>query len=373
MAIERKRKNSWWKILLKTLISLVCIVIIIVGGYVIYLSAQYYRIEDYTAVAVSNNQTAKLLLGETYSIGTYNIGFGAYGQDFSFFMDSGETLDGKKLQGTGSRAKNKDTVLFNTNGAIAQMQSLNLDFLFFQEVDNKAHRSYKVNQYSMIQSGFDGYSSSMTINFHSGYLFYPITNPHGSVNAGLATLSKYNITDATRRSFPIDTSFINKFFDLDRCFVVNRLPIEGSDKELVLINLHMSAYDEGGVIRQQQLEMLNGVLAEEYAKGNYVIAGGDFNHDIANSVGLFETNRVVPGWSKQLFNEDLADGFSFATSTNAPTCRSTDSAYVKGENFTVVLDGFIVSANVEVEIVENIDTDFMYSDHNPVKMSFKLI
>ena len=46
----------------------------------------------------------------------------------------------------------------------------------------------------------------------------------------------------------------------------------------MLINLHMSAYDEGGTIRAKQLEMLNAVLSEERAAGNYVIAGGDFNH-----------------------------------------------------------------------------------------------
>ena len=53
------------------------------------------------------------------------------------------------------------------------------------------------------------------------------------------------------------TSFIDKLFDLDRCFAVNYLPVEGSDKKLVLINLHMSAYDKGGTIRAEQLKMLN--------------------------------------------------------------------------------------------------------------------
>ena len=42
---------------------------------------------------------------------------------------------------------------------------------------------------------------------------------------------------------------------------------------------HMSAYDKGGVIRKKQAEMLKGVLQEEYDKGYYVIAGGDFNQD----------------------------------------------------------------------------------------------
>ena len=34
-------------------------------------------------------------------------------------------------------------------------------------------------------------------------------------------------------------------FNLKRCLLIERLPIENSDKELVLINLHLEAYDEG--------------------------------------------------------------------------------------------------------------------------------
>ena len=286
-----------WKKTLKitgiTLASLIGLVVLILVGYVIYLSCTYYRIEDNQLIEVTNNKTTQISLNEEYKITTYNIGFGAYSHDFDFFMDSGEMLDGTKVSGSGSRAKDKQTVLDNINGAIEEILKLNSDFSFFQEVDLKANRSHFVNQYEMIQQKFADYSSSIAMNFHSGFLFYPLFNPHGSVDAGISTLSKYQITESTRRSFPIDEGFFSKFFDLDRCFQVNRLNIAGSNKQLVLINLHMSAYDEGGIIRAKQLEMLNAVMSEEYAKGNYVIAGGDWNHDIANSLNTFKTQQKV--------------------------------------------------------------------------------
>ena len=50
---------------------------------------------------------------------------------------------------------------------------------------------------------------------------------------------------------------------------------------------------------------------------------------------------------------------------------TADIPYTKGVNYTSVLDGFIVSDNVTAT-AENIDADFMYSDHNPVKLTFKL-
>ena len=144
-------------------------------------------------------------------------------------------------------------------------------------------------------------------------------------------------------------------------------------KQLVLINIHLSAYDEGGKVRAKQLEMLNDVLKIEKDNGNYVIVGGDFNHDIAGSIGLWETNRKQPEWVFVLTNENLADGYRFVASTNAPTCRSTDTKYIKGESYTVVLDGFICSENIEELSINNIDTDFMDSDHNPAVMKFKLV
>lgn len=41
-------------------------------------------------------------------------------------------------------------------------------------------------------------------------------------------------------------------------------------------------------------------------------------------------------------------------------------------NYLTVLDGFLVSSNVEVKAVRNVDTGFAYSDHNPVQMTFVL-
>jgi len=118
--------------------------------------------------------------------------------------------------------------------------------------------------------------------------------------------------------------------------------------------------------------MLNGVLEEEKEKGNYVIAGGDFNHDIGDSIESFQTEQEVPEWVYVLENEDLTEGYSFASAKNAPTCRSTDMPYSKGVNYSVVIDGFIVSDNVNIVLVENIDLDFEYSDHNPVRLQFNL-
>ena len=172
----------------------------------------------------------------------------------------------------------------------------------------------------------------------------------------------------------MDNSFITKFTDLDRCFAVMRLPVEGG-RELVLINSHMSAYDKGGLIRAQQLELLNSVMEEENQAGNYVIVGGDFNHALGEAAAEgFSSKQKFPEWVSILTEEELAEGISIVQAENeleVPTCRGADIPYTKGVNFTTVVDGFLVSDNVKAA-AENIDTDFGYSDHNPVLLRFEL-
>lgn len=352
------------------LVSLIALFILTVLGYVLYVVIDYNRIEDNLSLEIENNSSQIVRQGESYTITTYNIGFGAYSHDFSFFMDSGEMLNGEKVSGVNSKAKDKATVEKNTQGAIDTIKKLSPDFAMFQEVDIKATRSRKVNQKEKINSAFSGMASTFAVNFDSAYLMYPFNDPHGKSLAGLMTLSNYKIDSSIRRSYPVSTAFA-KFFDLDRCFDIMYLPVDGG-KTLCLINSHMSAYDEGGTIREQQLAMLNQIMKSESDKGNYVIVGGDFNHDIADSLHTFTTEQKVPEWVYVLEQKDLAEGFSFASAKNVPTCRSTDMPYTKGVNYSVVLDGFIISPNVEIVRVENIDTDFEYSDHNPVVFEFKL-
>lgn len=341
-----------------------------VGGYVLYVVFQYNRIDDFlTLDFVTKDEMIKR--GERYTALTYNIGFGAYDRDFSFFMDSGVMEDGTQVTGRYGKAVSEERVTINTEGACEIIERANADFVLLQETDEDSDRARHVRQREIIADRFSAeYGSTFAVNFHSAYLFYPLHDPHGKNVSGLMTLSRYQIAEAVRRQYPVDSGFA-KFFDLDRCFSVHRIPLE-SGETLTLIHSHMSAYDEGGLIRKQQLALLNEVLAAEREEGNYVIVGGDFNHDIANSAQLFPRRQQFPAWVHSLTNEDLAEGFSFAAATNAPTCRAAEIPYEEGVNYTVVIDGFIVSENVTVHSVTNLDYGFLYSDHNPVLMEFSL-
>ena len=359
------------------ILGLLGCLVVFIGAYVIYMQTHYYRIKDYQPLSIRQklNHSNKLQTNTTYSAATYNVGFGAYNQKFSFFMDTGKMKDGTKTQGKYGKAENEAAVLQNTNGEINTMKKINADFMLFQEIDVDSSRSYHVNQVKKMSQNFANYEEIFANNFHSPYLLYPLNDPHGAVQSGLLSLSKYPVEQATRRKYPVSTSFITKFTDLDRCFTVMKIPVTNGHK-LILINSHMSAYDKGGKMRVKQLKLLNSVMESEYKKGNYVIVGGDFNHTFGRKMLThFKSQQEIPDWVSVLSSKDLAPDIRMVHAKNentVPTCRGTDISYQKGKTYTTVIDGFLVSKNVQATS-ENINTEFAYADHNPVKLSFKLL
>ncbi len=371
------------KITAIALASLIGLFLLTVAGYVIYVAAQYYRIDDNSPLEVSGTAKYEKVSPDTkYSVMTYNLGFGAYSPEYSFFMDTGVMNDGTAVAGKYAKGMNADDVRKNVNGQIALAKQYNADFNFFQEVDEKADRSYKINMKEEMSSALAGYCTSYALNFHTANLFYPFSDPIGQSQSGILTASRYKIASSVRRSFPITSAFPDKFFDLDRCFSLNYIPIENSDKYLTLLNLHMSAYDEGGKIRAQQLKMLNEVLKKEREDGNYIVAGGDFNHCLIadgfdsdeEALTYFKSGQKVPDWVKNsiLHEDEIAQGFRIVAPTNSATCRGADIPYREGVNYSTVIDGFIVSDNIEIVKYETVDTAYAYSDHNPVYFEFKL-
>ena len=86
------QRHSLARTILRVLVMLLVAVALAAAGYVGYLSATYYRIDDNVELEVAgaaDANKAQLAHGATYTIATYNVGFGAYDPSFSFFMEEG--------------------------------------------------------------------------------------------------------------------------------------------------------------------------------------------------------------------------------------------------------------------------------------------
>ncbi len=344
-----------------------CIVIsallVAVGSYLLYVVLGYSRIPDNQPLEVKGLAEEQVSTRQPLSLVTYNVGFGAYSADYSFFMDGGEH----------ARAFSKEAVEANIGGALQQMQKTKPDFVLLQEVDQKGTRSYGVDQTQMFAKGFWNYQQIYAQNYDSPYLLYPFHQPIGANRSGMMTFSKYKVTSALRRSLPVEDS-LYRFLDLDRAYMKCEIPV-ANGKTLVLYNLHLSAYTSDGTIADEQLKMLSADMQGELDKGSYVIAGGDFNKDLLGDSGqYFKRLQGEYTWAQPLKTALLPQGVNCYTGKNAPSCRNADKPYKgEGSNFVLATDGVLVSENVQVEACETIDAGFLYSDHQPVWLQFVLL
>ncbi len=350
------------KLVKHIIVSVISIAVFMMLYYVVYLYCGYQRIANIEFPPVEKNSESVISSTDTVSFMTYNIGFGAYSSDFSFFLDGGEH----------ARAFSREDVEKNVNGAVEVIKEYSPDIIVMQEVDVKGTRSYGVDQAEIIQTAFDGYNSGFAVNYDSPYFLYPLHEPIGKNKSGILTLSKYTLEMFRRNSLPVEEGF-SKYLDLDRCFTVSRIPVD-NNKKLMVYNVHLSAYTKDGTLSDRQLEILLESMKKEYDRGCYVIALGDFNKDLLiDSSQYFERPDEEYNWAKSINTSLLPSYVSIAADTEVPTCRNANKAYAgDGSDFVITIDGALVSDNIEIVTVKTIDTGFEYSDHNPVYFEIKM-
>ena len=353
-----------FKIIFKVLLSLVLVLLCVVGIFFAYAAITTYHPIDVEAMKVEGEKDTKAKLNEDIKIMSWNIGYCGLDQDVDFFMDGGKMV----------RALRKERVVDNANAISKEITNENADIILLQETDLSSKRSYYVDEKELITSLISkDYVSTYACNFRAGYVPYPFPTTLGRVEGGLVSYSKFGITKAERIQLPIPFSWPMSMFNLKRCLLVKRIKIENSDKELVVINQHLEAYDSGeGKIAQTK--MLKEYMEAEYKKGNYVIVGGDFNQTFSN-VDLSKYKVVEGTW--QPGRIDIAEfaEFNLLMDQEHPSCRSLDKP-LKGADTTnfqyYIIDGFMVSKNITVNSFGTKDLGFVNSDHNPVLLNIKL-
>ena len=357
-----KKKKKVLLIVLISVGSLISLLATFVGGFLIYASATTLQVKDKEDMEIKGNVTTKINKDNELNLLTWNMGYGALDERQDCYWDGGKGVDGES----------KEVVLENVEAFKNQIKDINPDIFFVQEADRDSKRSYYINEYQSLIDTFGEYEASFAPNFKAGVVPLPLYNMTGKVDAGIASFSKFDVTEATRIQLPIPFSWPMKLFNLKRCLLVNRMPIEGSEKELVTINLHLEAYDDGEG-KAKQLAILMDYMQEEYEKGNYVIAGGDFNQTFSTT--NYSKYPPNPNWVCPVIEAENYPSFTFRMDDTYPTCRSLQTVYKDADktNFQYyMIDGFVVSNNITINNLETLNIGFKNTDHNPVKMSITL-
>ena len=363
------------KTLLKLLGILVALVLLAAAGLVGYLSLAEYKPAPVEALPVTEAALKdEPAIGDLLTVVSFNTGYAGLDRTQDFFMDGGKIIE----QGTPDeifmdggknvRPGSKEEVRGNLSNMLGVLDGLDAQIILLQEVDEDSARSYGINQKEYYRRGL-AMNAAMAYNYQCAFVPFPWP-PIGKVSSGLVTLTELNVQSAERISLPVPFDWPVRAANLKRCLLVERVPVKDSDKELVIINLHLEAYDDGEGKLAQTRQLVE-LLQAEVAAGHYVIAGGDFNQSFPDAPAM---PAVEPdGWQPGLMTE-LPEGLSYVYDAANPTCRSLSKPYTGDRNQTqfYVIDGFILSDNLKVNHVETIDLNFLSSDHNPVLLQLTL-
>lgn len=345
----------------KYLGAFIAIIVIIFIVFLAYATLNDYK-PDPQIIVTENSHPDVLTIdsnGMEISFMSWNIGYCGINKEMDFFYSGGTQVYPEEQQ-----------VLKNMAGVKDFLRSHNeVNFALLQEVDINSTRSYHHNQMEDFSQVFGGYETDLGINYKVFYVPIPLQKPMGSVESGIVTYSFARAKSSTRYSFEGNFSWPKGLFMLDRCFLVNRYPTSRG-RQLVVINTHNSAYDDG-TLKARQMVQLKEFLVKEYEKGNYVIVGGDWNQCPPDFEPNFEKD-LMDNDSRTDIKKDYMPGWTWAFDNSKPTNRRNKTAYKQGETPTTVIDFFLLSPNIEKIEVKNMDMRFDYSDHDPVLAKFLL-
>ncbi|MFN4257215.1 MAG: endonuclease/exonuclease/phosphatase family protein [Saprospiraceae bacterium] len=296
----------------------------------------------------------------------WNVGFGGNGAASDFFYDE----VGMWYSGGSMVHSPKPLVDQYVAGTLDFLRNTRADVFLLQEVDFESDRSYRRRQYDEYCAALPGFAATYAQNYNCPRVPIPLLEPwnaYGAVNSGLATFSRWQPSEAVRHQLPGQYPMPDRIFQLDRCVALHRFPTGRGGKDLVVLNIHNSAYDPGDKIKAIQLPYLRDLALREFGRGNYVVIGGDWNQ----CPPFFKFDAFMPGKADGHMQGNVpADFFPedwrFAYDPATPTNRKLRDPYIKGVTFETLIDFFVVSPNVQVKAVRGIGQGFAFSDHQPV-------
>ncbi len=344
---------------LKLFLYLLLLLLLIFAGFLAFHTFTEYKPAKEEVLEVNDSGSA---LPKTLDLITWNIGYFGLGSDMDFFYEGGTMV-----------MPTREQYQKYSMQALERIRSFDsADFILLQEVDINSKRSYYVNECEQVQKTLPNHHAYQALNYKA-WVPIPVTNPMGRVNAGLATFARHMPSSAKRFSYNSSYDWPTRLFQLKRCYLELRFPVSDG-KELVLINTHNSAFDDGAALRKQELRILQRVMGAEYAKGNYVIVGGDWN---INPPG-FDSTTVLSDYSirntqEKFSSSSVARGWTIAFDSLHATNRYVNIPYTAGKTHSTLIDFFVLSPNIRLESVKTQQTNFVESDHQPVHLKVTLL
>ncbi len=344
------------KKIIKYFMFILLAMVLLFAVFLVYSTIIDYKPDPVQSLATSDGEVINVY--DTMHVFNWNIGYSGLGDDMSFFYDGGDKM-----------RTSIERTLENLQGIKEQIRKHDsISFFLFQEVDRCSRRSYKLNEIDSIAQVLDNFHLYYAINYKVAFVPVPLSNPMGAVDGGLASFSKFEPFQVDRFAFEGNYAWPKGLFLLDRCFMVQRF-YTSDGKELLIINTHNSAYDDGS-LRKRQMEMMRILLLDEFEKGNYVLVGGDWNQNPPQLGQKSEESKEGHLTRLRIASDFMPDEWQWVYNEDMPTNRMIDEVYNKETTGTTVIDFYLLSPNLKPIFQKNLDLQFKNSDHQPVLLSF---
>jgi len=336
-------------------------ILYLMGIFLFFSTITDYKPQKIENIALKANPGNNQIESDELNVLSWNISYAGISKEMDVLYKGG-----KKLKPSLEIYQKSLNGILNTLVTYAYV-----DFILLQEVDVFSNRSYFSNQKAFISDFLPDYGYTFAINQDVKFALYPFITSPGRLKSGLQTLTKYKASAIQKQTYSSMLNWPEKLFRPHTCFLETRYLLENG-KQLVVINTQISA-GELGVQYRKEIEELKVYIIREYEKGNYVIAGGDWNNNPPGfkKINSFKNNKLYHHEHEiPLFVMPL--DWKWVYDTEVPTVRKSNKCYNPISTPCTVSDFFLLSPNIASLSIRNIDLQFEFSDHNPVMMNVKL-
>lgn len=305
---------------------------------------------------VANLSASDAIAGDTLEILDWNLGYGGLGKGSDFVADGG----------THTFPPSRAAVEGNVAAIGALLEQRTEDVVIVEEIARGGPVNYWVDLKARVDTALAGRNSVFFADFKTRLMPWPLRMEHGQ-----AIYSRPRIEAPDVVALPAEDSGI---FGVRRRYasVVARLPM-ANGPGWTIASVHLAAFDADAAVRTRQLHEVLAWAQREYASGRHVVLGGDWNFQLAETNFPYTTEERFLFWLFPFPHDALPEGWRIAADPSTPSVRTNERPYRPGENYTTVIDGFIVSPNVAIESVEGINLDFEHTDHQPVRVRVRAI
>ncbi len=285
---------------------------------------------------------------------TWNLGYAGLGRESDFFADGGDRYLPPSRTG----------VVANRDAIAAWLGASNADVILTQETARASVVNWWVEVKGAVDAALPGYGEAFYADFRTRLLPPPLR-----IRNGLATYGRGGLADAELWPLPSDGDPYDG--PLRRRYAALATRLNGPGGCWTVVNVHTAAFDEGAALRRRQITAVLDRAAAEAAAGRRVIIGGDWNLRLVGTDFPHTSKPEDLFWVHDFPADLLPAGWRVAADPRTPTVRTNERPYAPEQNYTAVIDGFLIGPGVTVEAVEGIDLGFRHSDHQPVRLTVR--